>query len=250
MSPDRQSRLIAYSLGIVVTDKPRDTHEIEVSPIEDLPTIEKKLKDYKPEYSVQLPDAQGVSRQSKTSGLAYIKAIWLPLSQTNRKTSPDVIKNETILLYRYSDSETYYWDTLFDEPHIRRLETVLYMFGNLKEPLKKWDKKSSYWYEISTHDKHIHLKTTKSDGEPFEYDVKIDTAKGNIVIHDDVGNIIKFDSAKDTISAKANKEILLQAPTVRFKADHVINDAPVVTNTGDEKTKGSSYANPHYKAVD
>ena len=192
MLDNRESKLRIYSLGIVVYDKPRDTKIIDVLPVEEISNIDGKLTDYKPKYNVQLPDVAKVNRKSKIEGQSYIEAHWLPLSQSNRHTAPDVIANETVLLYRYADSEKYYWDTLFIEPNIRRLETVLHMFGNLKAALTEWDKSSSYWSEVSTHDKHIHVKTTKSDGEPFEYDIKLDTGAGTFELFDDIGNLLKL----------------------------------------------------------
>lgn len=219
----RGSHLTFYSLGIVTSDKARNSDKIKVYPVEDLPMIDGKVTDFLKKYDVNMPDAKGVVKSSKAEGTAVIEASWISLGVSNRMSSPDVIKNETVLLLKYSDAEEFYWITIFREPKIRRLETVLYAFGNLVASLVPWDKLTSYWFEVSTHDKHIKLHTSKSNGEPFEYDVTIDTRNGYIEIKDDIGNVIKLDSKENTIDMTANKEINLVAPTVNISGSAGIN---------------------------
>lgn len=246
---ERTSGLKLYSLGIVVEDKQRGSMLIKVNPVEELNLFNGPMDKHSVKHEVNLPNVKGVSKSEKIEGGSYIVAKWIPYGHSNRLSAPDVIKNETVLIFRFGDTHEYYWTTVFSEPKIRRLETVLYGFGNKKVPLDPWDKESSYWFEVSTHDKYIKLHTSKSDGEPFEYDITIDTGTGFIEMKDSVGNYIKLDSPSNSITAKANQDILLDAPTITLRANHVINDTPLVTNTGDEETTGVSRANPHIKGI-
>ena len=194
MDEDRKSKFVRYSLGIIVADKERGSDQIKVYPVEELPQISGKITDYKKEMTSSATDIKGATTSSTANGDAVLIADWVPLGNSNRSTSPDVIKNETVQLYRFADTDQYYWDTLYREPSIRRLETVCWVFGNLPKGLDKFDKTSSYWAEVSTHDQHIQIHTTKSNKEPYEYDIKLNTATGELLIKDDIGNEIYLSS--------------------------------------------------------
>lgn len=194
MSEDRESKLRLYSLGIVVRDKEEGVDDIEVYPVEELPLLDGNIRDYKTQYKVNGVDANGAKVQSQLVGGATLIAKWLPNGSDNRITSPDVVANETVRIYRYADTDKFYWTTLFREPLLRRKETVCYMYGNLAGPLQPFNKDSSYWVEVSTVHKHIKLATTKSDGEPFAYNINLDTEAGTLAITDDIGNSLTLDS--------------------------------------------------------
>lgn len=245
----RESQLRFFSIGIVTEDKARGDDYIIACPIEHLSDIDGKLADYEVKHKANAPDVKGVQKNSAVTSKAVLKAKWLPFATTNRISAPDVVKNETVMLWRFADTEEYYWTTLFREPGVRRKESVLHSFGDNGDPLKPWDRKSSYWMEASTHDKSMRVHTGKSDGEPFEYDVAIDAKNGIIEMKDDVGNYFKMESKSGKVTMQATKEILLDAPTIRLKANHVINDAPLVSNTGNEQTAGTSDASPHVNCV-
>lgn len=194
MDNERSSKFIPYSLGIVVVDKARGSDQIKVYPVEELPQIEGKITDFKKDLKVTSTDIKGATSSSSVKGDAIIVAEWISPGNGNRNTSPDVIKNETVQIYRFADTDQYYWDTLFREPKLRRLETVCHMYGNLPKGMEPFTKESSYWMEVSTHDQHIQVHTTKSNKEPFEYDIKLNTATGELLIKDDIGNQIYLSS--------------------------------------------------------
>ena len=232
MTEDRRSKLQLYSIGIVVEDKKDGSDDILVFPVEELPQIDGPIADHAPDYKVAMPNAGGVQQTAEIKGSATLTAKWLPYGQSNRITAPDVIKNETVALFRYADTDEYYWTTIFREPSIRRLETVCYMYGNLKTPLKQWDKATSYWVEVSTKLKYIKLHTSKSDGEPFGYDVTIDPKNGFVEIKDDRGNLIKLDS-EATILTLENAEksnVVLEKDKIHSKAADSISSETKTTN--------------------
>lgn len=202
MLKDRQSKLVHYGIGIVVEDKPRKGDIIKVTNIEEFPYTDGKLTDNKEELKHELPDKKGVPRKSSATRDMIIEATWLGGYDSNRMTAPDVVKNETVDIYRYADTQEYYWRKRGREPGIRRLETVCYMYGNLQEPLKEWDKRSSYWHEVCTRDKHIITQTSKSDGETFSYCDKIAAKAGKCFSGDDIGNYRRIGSEDRVVDAQ------------------------------------------------
>lgn len=253
---DRQSAFIFYSFGIVAVDKERGSDDIKVTPIEEVsltdsnteevttsakgknkPNTDRKerkegktLADKKVKYDVQLPDHQGVSRSDSVEGDVMMVATWTPLCQSNRMTAPDVIEGETVMIFRVADSDLYYWSTMMREPNIRRLETVCYMYGNLPDGINPFDKSSSYWVEVSTHDQHVHLHTAKSNGEPFEYDIKLDTAKGTFELTDNSGNFIHLDSPTSKLTVTTNEDVEVNTTRVVVNASESTTvNSPLVT---------------------
>lgn len=292
----QQSNLKPYSLGIVVETKPRNVDYILVSPIESLNVQPQgSIKEYNKDFKGEQADLESTSFKTEHESKNYIRAKWMPYGESNRTTAPDVVANETVMLYKFGDVDEYYWFDVMREPELRRLEDVLYSYSNQKSGQTPYDKDTSYWIRYNTKDKYIHLHTSNNDGEPFIYDIKIDTKSGNIEIKDDVGNFIKFDSAADTLTANLNKDINLkagkdinieagtnvnikagstinkEAPNIVEKCNNkteqsassvsqcsgskvtqaasIVNDTPMVTNTGDMTTAGGHTANPNYNAV-
>lgn len=277
---EQDSFLKLYSLGIVVENKEKGSNTIKVTPIEKIRLSKGKLADQKYEYNETMPDSRGVSKTKSVTGSDMIEAKWLPFGDPNRMNAPDVYKNETVAIWRFADTDEYHWTTIFQEPEIRRLETVCIGASNMKDGLKSYNKESSYWFELSTDEQQVVIQTSKSNGESFEYTFKIDTSESTVEIKDDIGNSIKLDSKNNSISINTLEKVEITTKTVNVSCDdYTINcrnydvnasdnsttsssgsmtmkatggitlDAPTVTNTGDEVTNGSSTANPHYNCV-
>ncbi len=243
------SKLKLYSLGIVVEAKKRNSWFIKVYPVEELPMANGKIADLKTELDVSGKDVNDNTKTIKSKSDNIIVAKWMP-EESNRATPPDMQPSEHVLIWKFADTDEFFWSVHKHEPNLRRHETVKYSYCNKPKGIDTYDDDSSYWIQWSNHDKHIHLHTAKNDGEPVTYDVKIDTAAGNIKIEDDIGNFILFDSVAGLLHANFNTEVRLEAPLVRFIANHVVNETPLVTNTGNEETEGNSLANVHINCVD
>lgn len=228
MLSDHKSKFDLYSLGIVVKDKAVNSDTIHVTPIEDMSLSDGPLATTKNNRSVSLPDITGKVTNKKSTSNNIITATWIPMSSGNRITSPNVCANETVRIFRYANTDEYYWDTIFREPLIRRLEEVMYAYSDLKTPLKAFDKNSSYWIIWSTLNKFIHLHTSKSDGEPFAYDVIIDTKNGQITIKDDIKNVINLNSKTSTLTVNTNKQVIVNTKDTIVNAS---NQTTVNTKT-------------------
>lgn len=183
---EMMSQLKPYSLGIVVIDKPDTSDIINVFPSEQLPFAEGNLT---------------------TNPRMQILASWVRMCDSNRFTSPDVYKGETVQIYRYADTDEYYWTDIMREPSLRKKERVIYAMSNVpdKKGIQTLDK--SYYVEISTKDKRVHLHTADNDGEACTYDLIFDTNKGTVTLLDGFGNIITLDSKPGNLNFKLNGSV-------------------------------------------
>lgn len=216
---------------------------IEVSPLESMNLQENGLMaDKKKTFTNTHPDESGDMLQSKVESKNTIKALWLPIYAGNRLTAPDVVKNEQVMLFKYSNVDHYYWIDL-GHNGLRRLETVKYRFGDLKDynrrggddPERLTDA-TSYMMTVDTKNKHITFATVKSDGEPVAYEASINTGSGYLQLADDRGNVILIDSMADTIVVKANVEVLIEA------GEQITLNAPVIVIGGEVVVGKSLYA--------
>lgn len=227
------TKLHIYGLGIVAANKPLTSKDIEVTPIEDLPFLDGEISD-----NVSILETGGKSKDGSTYATsidvtASIRATWLPVGISNRVTPPDVRRGEKVVIYRYGETDRYYWTTLEYDMKLRKLETVIFAFSNTQKESETGTASNTYFFEISTHKKLITLYTSKSDGEPFAYTFQINTKDGNFIFQDDIGNFISLDSANVRIELKNadeshvdidRKDIRVYAPNnIEIKAGNKID---------------------------
>lgn len=247
---ERRSGLKEYSLGIITENKPYGSDYAMICPIENFSLEQDAIKEDTRDFQSKLPDMNGITKTAKLKGSAILRAKWIPYGNSNRDTAPDVRKNETVMIYQFGDTQSFYWDTLMREPELRRLEHVRYMYSNKPSGLDAFDSESSYWIEYSTVEKRIRLHTSDNDGEACKYDVTIKTDEGTITVEDSLGNFQLHDSVAGTLHAKYNTMITLEAPNIVFKASAgVTSDSPLTHNTGEEVTDGVSTAQPHVNCI-
>lgn len=233
------SKLKLFSLGLVASNKPLSSKTIEVTPIELLPFMDGEIN-----AEINISSVSGVDRDGKAYTVSVangtsIKATWLPMGNTNRRTAPDVRRGERVLIYRYGDSDRYFWVDMGLDSRLKKLETVTHSWSNTRDENKdSTDPKNCYFFEVSTHKKLITLSTNKSDGEPYAYTVQINTGKGNLTITDDIGNFIEMDSVKRSLLLhnSDNSIVHLDKSKVLIKGDSevkIVSGATVVTHTPD-----------------
>lgn len=242
MSEEGKSALSLYSLGIVVETKAAGSDTVMVTPIEHLNIQDNKLiKDNKQEYKNTLPDKDGKVSGSSAKGSSSLKAKWLPLGQSNRSTAPDVVANETVLLFKYADVDEYYWTTIFRENSLRRLENVLYSYSNLPAGIKEYSMTESYWMYMSTKTKKVQLHTSNNDGEHCTYDISLDTKQGILTIVDGKKNIVELSSKSDSLNIGVNNNISATAKNnvVVTAGSSVTVKAPQITLDGNVAITGS-----------
>lgn len=220
-----------YSIGIVAENKKLGSDVIEVCPIEITPLIDGEIQKGITEGVASGEDKNGGKYSININKSNTISAKWSRIHHTNKRTPPDVRRGERVVLYRYSNTDNFYWESMGMDDHLRKLETCIWTWSATQEEYPSADStdpENNYSFEVSTHKKLITLRTAKADGEPFLYHLQLDTKKGNFIITDDVGNYVQLESAKRSIKmVNADKSIVhlnskklwLQAPEeVRIKS--------------------------------
>ena len=189
-----------YSLGIVAANKLLTSTDIEVTPIENTMMVNGEITDNITNVTSTAKDASGANYSTNVDSTVSIKAAWLPLANSNRMTAPDVRRGELVMLFRFADTDKFYWQVWRNDMDLRKLETVIYAFSATTDEAAKTDTDHSYFLEVSTHKKLIHLHTSTANGEPYKYDVQLNAGSGYIQIMDDNGMFIIFDTAAHRIS--------------------------------------------------
>lgn len=210
-TPDDLDQLFSkfrfYSIGLVVKDKERESMIAYVSPIEIMPLLDGLM-----DHSEGVLEDQGVDSfereyQVKVKHSNAIKCKWVPWGGT-RVTAPDLVKGERVAIYRFADSDIFYWKEMGLEADLRRLETVRFLVAANKdrESTDPRSPENSYVFEVSAHDRLITLRTTKLNDEPYSYVWQLNTTEGVWVFTDDVGNYIQLDSKETVITFKNANE--------------------------------------------
>jgi hypothetical protein len=192
--PEGLSKLHFYSTGIVAKNKDLESDLIEVTAIEDNSYLDGELTD-----QIEKVEGEGTDKDGKTFNTTVettntIKAKWLSFTDTNRMTSPDVRRGEKVVIWRFGDTDQFWWCTEQQDRKLRRLETVIWGFSNCSKENEESNHSNMYWVEISTHRKVIRFHTSKNDGEPFAWDIQLDTKKGVFSIDDNDGGYFFYDA--------------------------------------------------------
>ncbi len=238
------SKLRFYSIGIVAANKPLQSKVIEAMPTEEIPMMDGYLDSQQDTQTATGERDDGTSYNSTLQMANAIKAEWLPFGDANRLTAPDVRRGEAVILYQFGDADKYYWTTLKNDNRLRKLETVIYAFSGTKDEAADLDASNSYFLEISTHTKTVTFHTSQADGEPYGYDVQINTKEGRVIIVDTAGNKILLDSPATQLRMEnavgAFLDITKQIATITTGEKVEINSPDVVVNSTTTTVNGSS----------
>lgn len=247
--PEGLSKLHFYSYGIVAKNKDLSSDLIEVVAIEDNSFYDGELTDTIDKIEAEGKDHNDKSFKTKVETTNSIKAKWLSFTDTNRMSSPDVRRGEQVIIWRFGDTDQYWWCTLQQDKHLRRLETVIYGFSNLRKENIKLDHTNMYWFEISTHRKVVRFHTSKNDEEPFAWDIQLDTKKGTFTLDDNDGGFFFYD-AKNKHFKMQNKDgsyfeidkgaaTISAAEKITLKTGELVVDAPMATFSQNIRSGGS-----------
>lgn len=213
-----------FGIGRAVENKELSSKTCDLTIIELFAFSEGEIKSDKSDIGYTGPDASGVIKSTKIKFNKSIKAEWLPIG-SNRKSAPDIRRGERVQVYRLGDTNRYFWKELGLDDDLRRLETVIFAISNCSDNNKaKLEASDFYFLEFSTHAKLITLKTSKSDGEPFEYLAQFDTKAGSFLIEDDTDNRIHLVSAERLLEFhNADKSFIrLEKKKLRMHADEEV----------------------------
>jgi len=241
------SKLSFYSLALVAANKPLSSKIIEATPIEDLPFAHGQVTDNSNKQEASSTDASGSAYKTSVVTADTVKAGWLPMGGSNRLTAPDVRRGETVVLYRFADSDEFFWSTILDDCKLRKLETVIYGFSGTRNESAEPDANNMYYMEVSTHKKIVHFHTSNADGEPFVYDIQINAAEGYIQIQDDDNNFFLLNSKErllemangDNSSLKIDKKNISfecsETLSMKSKVTTITSDASITLKSPDNR---------------
>ena len=190
---EMMSQMRFFSLGIVLKDKPKTSDFIDVWPAEQHPYVDGDLS-----------KAQGVT----------LKAKWMRADNTQRVTSPDVCAKESVHIYRYADTDQYFWLPGAYEPGLRKKETIVWVVSNNPDqssPTKAPDIGNQFFIKVSSDDKTFHIHTPTNDGEKVGMDIVGDWDKGIFTYRDTKSNVIECNGETDRITVSAQKEVVIKA---------------------------------------
>lgn len=196
MTTTMTSQLHFFSVGKVAENKHLSEDYIRVIPIEHTGMLHGELKSNEEIIQVKGIDKDGNEYDVATSTDTVIVAKWFPLD-SNRISSPDVRRDETVLLWRYGDTDQFYWSSTNLHRPYRKLETVQWAFsGTQDEDDGVVSDDNCYFAEVSTHTKTLTIKTSQANGEVCIYRIQINPGNGHITFKDDQGNFWLFDTVE------------------------------------------------------
>ena len=197
------TKLKKISIGLVAEDKKLNEDIIKIYPIEILPLFDGELEPVNHNIKSSGLDLNGDLYSVNIDVSNYIEAEWLG-ELSNRISPPDVVRGEQVMIWGYADSTEYYWTTLGRDDDLRKLETVIYAFSDIPDNDGDEPKglENQYLVEVSTHGKHITVKTCKRNDEEYSYTVQLNTKDSCYMVKDDVGNVIYLDSKNTEIRSE------------------------------------------------
>lgn len=205
------SQVQFYSIGVVAKDKEPGTDYIDVIGIEvnfvnptnvDAETSEDEFTHISNGSQDNLKIKQGNS----------IRARWWKWN-TNRKTSPDVCKEDSVMVFRLGETDMFFWMD-FDLSNVKRLENVIFAWAADPNNQMADDFSNAYVLNVSSKEGHITLRTSMVNGEKAAFLHQFNTRDGTWICQDHKGNKYWINSVEDDVGfenamlskVNANKE--------------------------------------------
>lgn len=180
--------------------------DVEIIPTEWISMRDGEMTQNASVMEYETKDQLGNAVKGGVVGTNTIKAQWLPGACSNRLTPPDVRRGVRVEILQAADEDKYYWRDMGLDHGLFKLETIIIGISNTQdENANSLSPENMYWFEFSTHSKRLAFCTSKSDGEPFVYEMYFDTKKGEFNLTDDIGNFINIVSKLSLIHLQNDK---------------------------------------------
>lgn len=242
------TKLKIYSLGTVIKDKEPESNTLEVTPYEVLTDLDGTLTGYSESVKGGVTDLSGDVFGGNDKVIS-IPCEWLPFGDM-RTTSPDMVLGEQVIIWRYADTEDYYWTPKRQDLLNRKLEHIILTLSNTpddqdeSEPYKK-----AYTITLSTRDGYLAINTDDNNKEKAKYEFKINTKEGIVSLSDNHDNAWTLDSVNRKWTVEVS-EVLYKCKSFRItgtldvvgvsthhakligKSDFALSGSSVVGGTG------------------
>lgn len=241
-NPHQTSQILTY-VGQAAEDLPRDAVRLKIFCPELTPALSGAYAAATQEVTAQTTNRRGVTETSRVTVSNTITATFW--GQSNQSVAPRVRKGEQVMVLKYADRDEFYWQPTGRDQHARTTDTFRVEAAAAPATAEARGDDNSYILTVSGEDKQVLIKTSKANGEPFAYTIRIDTAGGTISINDDVGNRVFIDSATPQVQMN-NKDgavvnLFQKNATIAAPEDLVLKagrqlvvDAPVSTYRTEE----------------
>lgn len=190
------SQLTIYSVGKAATDKARGEKKLDVILSEVSFAQPTAVETTKTDAEVK-HEGEGGQDTIQTQLGNTVEALWWNFNGI-RVSPPDVKKDDDVLVLRLGDTDVYYWLDL-NMANVKRLECVVFAINADPKSKIKQDLSNAYWFMMSSLDKSMHIHTSTANGEPFAWDIQLDTEKSILIVADSKGNKIYINSQEDDI---------------------------------------------------
>lgn len=197
MTDFHKSSFRVATVGLVAADKPLRSRFIEVYPMEMLPFYEGKITDDIVNIDKTGEESDGAEYTVKLKKSMTVKAEWI--GAANRRTSPNVKKNEQVRLWTVGDSDKYWWEPLNRDDHLRTKEVVTWAWAARSVGGGPLTANDSYSLTVDTINRHMTLQTSGALGEKAKYVLQVNGGEGNVSITDDQNNLIQMNSVERKI---------------------------------------------------
>ena len=222
---NQQSQMSNVSIGIAANNKDVGSDMLMVVPIEAMQMTDGEIASQLRDEQSQGQDASGETYQHTIKTDLAIPCKWYPISNTNRRSAPDVRRGERVQIFTFGDSNEYHWQSLGMDDHLRKLETLIMSWsGTADESVDGTKPENSYFFEVSTHNGTVTFQTSQQNGEFSSYAVQIDAKNGKVMVADALGNKFMIDSKETVIEATNadNTTVRLDKQTILAKAQQTI----------------------------
>ena len=227
-----------YSHGKVVEHKTDMSNDIEVVPIEKQPFQSGAMVSDIVPVKTSGVDAKGVAYSAASGTSKSITATWKG-DGTNRVTSPDVRRDDEVMIYTYADTQKYYWTCEDSDLSRRRNEHVQHRFsGTTDESTAALDDSNSYSHTMSPKLGLIDFSTSKANGEVTTHKLQMNSKGGVAFLSDGEGNFIQLEyKGKVILTNSAGTYVIEEGKMMKLHADDTIFiDAKIQTFTSDTST--------------
>lgn len=190
------SQLAIYSMGKAADDKPRGEKKLNVV-LSEVSFAQETKVETQVAPAEAAHEGEGGKDTVQTNLGNTVEALWWNFNGF-RVSPPDVKKDDDVIILRLGDTDIYYWLDL-NTANVKRLECLVFAINADPKNKIAQDLSNAYWFMFSSLDKMLQIHTSTSNGEPFAWDIQLDTKESRLVVQDSKGNTVYVDSKEDDI---------------------------------------------------
>jgi hypothetical protein len=222
-----QAGYARYGVGVVVEDKAADSWNIKVWVSTDLPDAKGYIKENNRVNTTSTVNRDGKVETTTLNSKDWVTAEWLPVSNYNRASAPDVSASETVVIYRKGESSEYRWDTDRQEPLLRKKERAVYYFNADDTQGKEATSDTSVVLVVDTKKKYLGFTTPKATKEKGVISLEVNYGTGGVSMTSDNGNGFKFNLFDGEGVITLERSLSIEAKDVTIKGKLTVESLEV-----------------------